>query len=40
MVRVKCRGKIVERKLHRTKTGRPYIMERKKGGGVKRKYLD
>ena len=40
MVWIKCRGKNVQRKLHHTKDGRPYIMERKSGGGVKRKYMD
>ena len=40
MVRVRCHGKWVVRKLHYTDNGRPYVMERKKGGGgVKRKYL-
>lgn len=39
MVRVRCKGKWVSRKLHHTKDGRKFIMVRKKGGGVKRKYL-
>jgi hypothetical protein len=39
-VRVKCRGKVVSRVLHHTKSGRSYVMERKRGGGVKRKYID
>lgn len=39
MVRMKCHGKTVNRKLHHTQDGRPYVMERKRGGGVKRKYL-
>jgi hypothetical protein len=39
MVRVRCHGKMVSRKLHHTDSGRLYVMERKHGGGVKRKYL-
>jgi len=39
MVWIKCHGKMKQRKLHHTQTGKGFIMERKKGGGVKRKYL-
>jgi len=28
-----------EIKVHHSKTGRPYVMVRRKGGGAKRKYL-
>lgn len=39
MVWIKCHGHWKNRKLHRTESDKPYIMERKSGGGVKRLYL-
>ena len=37
--RMRCHGKIVIRNIHHTKSGRKYVMERRVGGGVKRKYI-
>jgi len=40
MVWITCHGKKKQRQLHHTESGRPYTMERRKGGhGTKRKYL-
>lgn len=38
MVKVRCRGKLKSRMLHKTPKGKHFIMERKSGGGVKRLY--
>lgn len=39
-VRVRCHdGKTRSLVLHHTADGRPFVMERKKGGGAKRKYI-
>lgn len=39
-IRMKCRGKTVSRELHTGPRGGKFVMERKKGGGTKKKYLD
>lgn len=35
-INVWCDGVIVKRKLHIAKSGKPFIMERKRKGGVKK----
>jgi hypothetical protein len=37
-VNVRCHGKIVSRVLHKTENNKKYTIERKPGGGLKRKY--
>ena len=38
-ISVMCHGEMKQRVLHKTQTGRFYTMERKSGGGTKRKYV-
>jgi hypothetical protein len=38
-IHMRCHGKIVTRQVHHAQNGKKYVMERKHGGGTKRKYL-